>query len=114
MIMLMFMMVFGSMMFGMIMLVMMMVMLVFDFFFDMNWFMDFLFNNFFLLDNCWLVMMMNGFDLGVGVLVVRLFDWNVNDDFLFFGVTDELWNNFVNFTNDFHVRKDKFFLPSVR
>lgn len=83
------------------MLVMMMEMLVFYFFFDMNWFMDFLFNNFFLLDNCWLVMMMNGFDLGVGVLMMRLFDWNVNDDFFLFGVTDKLRNNFVfllNFT----------------
>lgn len=73
------------------MFVMMVVMFMFDFFFNMmNWFMDFLLNDFFLLDNCWLVMMMNGFDLGVGVLMMRLFDWNMNDDFFLFGVTDKL------------------------
>lgn len=72
------------------MFVVMMIMFMFDFFFHMNWFMDFLFNDFFLLDNCWLVMMMNGFNLGVGVLMMRLFDWNMNDDFFLFGVTDKL------------------------
>lgn len=84
--------VLGNMMmcFGMVMFVMMMIMFMFDFF-HMDWLMNFFFNNFFLLDNCWLMVMMNGFDLGVGVLMMRTFDWNMNDDFFLFGVTDKCY-----------------------
>lgn len=48
---------------------------------------DFFVDSFLLLYDCWLVMMVNAFRMRMRMLVVLLFDGNMNDDLLFLDVT---------------------------
>lgn len=82
--------------FSVFMFVMMMEMLVVHVFFnflnflvlfDNSRLMNFLVDCLLLLYDGWLVMVMNAFHMSMGVFMILLFNWYMNDDFLFLDVT---------------------------